>query len=167
MSEAFWFCPTQRLRRRPFTIAYSLLPIATFAKATVAEGLFTDYSSSAAMALMVSEHWRQMRAQSRKRSPFCDSQISAHSSHMPTQRSARRRAFMDLLLSAWKVPIQIRAHSSTTLVTFLEKEAFTWWRVSRRCSHFIQASKQAWVCMLVTVMPSSLPLFCGWIPLLS
>ena len=123
--------------------------------------------SSEAMALMVLEHWRQIRAQSRKRSPFWDSQISAHSSQMPTHRSARRWAFTDLLLRAWKVPMQIRAHSSTILVTFLEKEAFTWCRVVRRCSQFIQASKHAWVWMFVTVMLSSLPLFCGWIPLLS
>ena len=60
----------------------------------------------------------------------------------------------ELLFMAWKVLMQIRAHSSTILVTFLERVALKEAIVVRRSSQWTQALKQAWEWLLVMVMIS-------------
>jgi hypothetical protein len=79
------------------------------------------YQAERLKSLSVLEQSRQIFAHLWNSSPYCDSQISAHSSQIPTQSSAILFMFTEPAFRAWKVPIQINAHSSTTLSTLAEK----------------------------------------------
>jgi hypothetical protein len=110
-------------------------------------------------ALMVSEHFRQVFAHSLKLSPFNSSHNSAHSSQMPIHSKAYLVAFTDRLFNAWKVLIQIRAHSSTIFVIFWEMDLCTCVIFTSKSSQLIHASKQAFVWWLVTIILNFLSSF--------
>lgn len=106
-----------------------------------------------AIELRVLEHSLQTFAHCKNSSCFRVSQSSAHSSQMPTHNRAIFPMLADCTLRAWNVFIQISAHSSRTLNTFLDTEWPALHTSVRRFSHRIHASTQAFVWLLeITIM---------------
>jgi len=111
-----------------------------------------SYIAANASFDIVVEQFLQAEAHFSKSPSRYRSHTSAHSSQMPTHNKAIWLAFLILFFNACNVPKQICAHSSSTCTVRSDDEILFCDKVINRFSQFSQASIQACVGVLATVI---------------